>query len=123
MGIFNGELGIVSQIDTEVQKTEVIFDDSRVAVYEYDKIADLEPAYAMTVHKSQGCEFPAVILAVPPGFYRLNYRNLLYTAITRAKKHLFVVSDRKTLADMIANTSQAKRLTSLREFILAYRME
>jgi len=123
MGIFNGELGIVSQIITEEQKLEVIFDDSRVVTYEYDKISELEPAYAMTVHKSQGCEFPAVILAVPPGFYRLNYRNLLYTAITRAKNHLFVVSDLKTIAEMIANTSQAKRLTSLREFILAYRKD
>jgi exodeoxyribonuclease V alpha subunit len=85
--------------------------------YDRDRLEDLDPAFAMTVHKSQGSEFSVVILAISSGSPLLNNRNLLYTAITRARKKLFIVSDRRTIDRMIHNRSQAERFTSLKDFI------
>ncbi len=116
-GVFNGEMGVVLQVDPRVGELTVELDDRRVVSYDSDHMEDLEPAYAITVHKSQGSEFPVVILAIPGGPPMLYYRNLLYTAITRARKKLFVVSDRRTLASMIRNCSQAHRHTSLKDFM------
>lgn len=116
-GVFNGELGVVLSVDPLKGELEVELDDRRVIVYDPDHIENLEPAYAITVHKSQGSEFPVVILAIPGGPPMLYNRNLLYTAITRAREKLFVVSDRRTLAAMIRNLSQAERHTALREFM------
>jgi exodeoxyribonuclease V alpha subunit len=117
LGVFNGELGIVIQVDPREQMLTVELDDGRIVRYDRDRLEDLDPAFAMTVHKSQGSEFSVVILAIPSGPPLLNNRNLLYTAITRARKKLFIVSDRPTLARMIHNRSQAERFTSLKDFI------
>lgn len=117
LGVFNGELGIVIQVDPRELILTVELDDGRVVRYDRDRLEDLDPAFAMTVHKSQGSEFSVVILAIPSGPPLLHNRNLLYTAITRARKKLFVVSDRRTIARMIHNRSQAERFTSLKDFI------
>ncbi|MBN1891255.1 MAG: ATP-dependent RecD-like DNA helicase [Clostridiales bacterium] len=116
-GVFNGELGVVLRVDKRGGELTVELDDKRVVTYDTEHMEDLEPAYAITVHKSQGSEFPVVILAVPGGPPMLYNRNLLYTAITRAKQRLFVVSDRRTLAMMIRNRSQTERNTSLKAFL------
>ncbi len=117
LGVFNGELGIIIQVDPRDQVLVVELDDGRIVRYDRDRLEDLDPAFAMTVHKSQGSEFSVVILAIPSGPPLLNNRNLLYTAVTRARKKLFVVSDRRTISRMIHNRSQAERFTSLKDLI------
>ena len=119
-GVFNGELGIIRRIDRESDTMTVETDDGRTVIYERVHMDDLDLAFAVTVHKSQGSEYPVVILAVPPGSPMLNNRNLLYTAITRAKKRLFVVSSKSVLERMIHSNSQGQRLTSLCDFLRIY---
>jgi len=119
-GVFNGELGFISSIDLSNDCMTVEMDDGRIVIYERTSMDDLEPAYAMTVHKSQGSEYPVVILAIAPGSPMLNNRNLLYTAITRAKKRLFIVTSKPTLDRMIQSYSQNNRMTSLCEFLRIY---
>jgi exodeoxyribonuclease V alpha subunit len=117
LGVFNGELGVVTHADPKGLMLTVELDDGRTVQYDKDRLEELDPAYAITVHKSQGSEFPIVILAVSAGPPMLNNRNLLYTAITRARKKLFVVADKRSIEKMIRNRSQAGRDTSLREFM------
>ena len=116
-GVFNGEMGVILRLDPHAGELVVEFDDRRIVSYDSEHMEDLEPAYAITVHKSQGSEFPVVILAIPGGPPMLYNRNLLYTAITRAREKLFVITDRRTLSSMIRNTSQAERNTSLKDFM------
>jgi len=119
-GVFNGELGVIRELDPRAIELVVETDDKRMVTYDSERLEDLEPAYAITVHKSQGSEFPVVILAIPGGPPMLYNRNLLYTAITRARQRLFVVSDRRTLQMMIRNRSQAQRDTSLKDFLIYF---
>ena len=119
-GVFNGELGYISEIDLASDCITVEMDDGRVVIYDRAAMDDLEPAYAMTVHKSQGSEYPVVVLAIAPSSPMLNNRNLLYTAITRAKKKLFIVTSRHTLEKMIHSYAQISRMTSLCEFLQIY---
>jgi len=119
-GIFNGELGLISEIDLASDCITVEMDDGRTVIYDRAAMDDLEPAYAMTVHKSQGSEYPVVILAIAPGSPMLNNRNLLYTAITRARKRLFIVTSKRTLERMIHCHAQNNRMTSLCEFLRIY---
>ena len=119
-GVFNGELGYISEIDLASDCITVEMDDGRAVIYDRAAMDDLEPAYAMTVHKSQGSEYPVVVLAIAPGSPMLNNRNLLYTAITRAKKKLFIVTSRRTLEKMIRSYAQNNRMTSLCEFLRIY---
>lgn len=122
-GVFNGELGFVREIDLTNDCMTIEMDDGRLVLYERASFDDLDPAFAVTVHKSQGSEYPVVILAVAPGSPMLNNRNLLYTAITRAKKRLFIVTSKKTLERMIRNSSSSNRMTSLSEFLRIYAEE
>ena len=119
-GVFNGEIGFIIEIDLASDCLTVEMDDGRIVIYDRAAMDDLEPAYAMTVHKSQGSEYPVVILAVAPGSPMLNNRNLLYTAITRARKKLFIVTSRRTLERMIHSYAQNSRMTSLSEFLRIY---
>ena len=119
-GVFNGEIGFIIEIDLASDCLTVEMDDGRTVIYDRTAMDDLEPAYAMTVHKSQGSEYPVVILAVAPGSPMLNNRNLLYTAITRARKKLFIVTSRRTLDRMIHCYAQNSRMTSLCEFLRIY---
>ena len=88
--------------------------DGRTAAYTFDMIDQLELAYAITVHKSQGSEFEAVVIPLLGGFDKLYYRNLLYTAVTRAKKLLILVGDSKAVYSMVDNNRRAGRFTNLR---------
>lgn len=116
-GIFNGDIGILRNVDLRSRMAEIMFDE-RKAVIPFEALQELELAYAVTVHKSQGNEFPAVIMpiiGVPP---RLAYRNLLYTGVTRAKKILVIVGSQSQIYAMAANDKKARRYSALKHFLL-----
>ena len=116
-GVYNGDMGIVTDIDRAAGCMRVLVDDREV-LYDFEHAAaELELAYAVTVHKSQGNEFTAVIMPVFPGAPQLSYRNLLYTGITRAKKLLILVGRRSAVADMVANDRKTRRFSGLVRFL------
>ena len=117
VGAYNGDLGIITAVDTDARAVTVMMDD-RKYVYSADQLAELEPAYAVTVHKSQGSEFPAVILPVADVPARLCYRNLLYTGVTRARKLCVLTGTARTEEAMVRNVRQNMRYSGLR-FLLA----
>lgn len=116
LGVFNGDIGVLESIAVRDQLLKVRYDD-RVAVYTYDQAQELEPAYAITVHKSQGSEFDTVVLPLFRNQSQLCYRNLLYTAVTRAKKLLVLVGSRETVALMVQNDRKTLRYTGLKHFL------
>lgn len=115
-GVFNGDLGVLCKIDRPASTVTVQMDD-RTVVYELESAGELEPAYAMTVHKSQGNEFPAVVMPMYPGPPQLYYRNLLYTAVTRAKSLLILVGTQRTIRAMVENNRKTKRYSGLLYFL------
>ena len=116
-GIFNGDIGVLEEIRLREGMLSVRYED-RVATYTKEDAQDLELAYAITVHKSQGSEFEAVILPLFRNTPQLCYRNLLYTAVTRAKSLLIIVGSRETLDHMIENDRKTLRYTGLRKFLM-----
>ncbi len=116
-GIFNGDTGIITEINTYDDTVEVEFDEGRKVKYTHDLLDELELAYAITVHKSQGSEYPAVLIPLLPGPKMLYNRNLLYTAVTRAKKCLTIIGSETTFQEMIQNKNEQNRYTSLAERI------
>ena len=116
MGVFNGDVGILESIDVKNRSLSVRFVD-RVADYTGDEVGQLELAYAVTVHKSQGSEFDCVILPLLDFPYQLKYRNLLYTAVTRAKKLLIIVGSREVLTQMAGNDRKTMRYTALKTLL------
>ena len=117
-GIFNGDFGRIMEIDPGRKVMTVCFDDARMVEYQFSDLEDLDLAYAITVHKSQGSEYPAVILPLLSGPSGLFNRNLLYTAVTRARKCVVMLGSRGAVDRMIANTQRTHRYTGLRERIL-----
>ena len=117
VGVFNGDMGVITEINEYKETVEVEFDEGRKVKYGFDLTEELELAYAITVHKSQGSEYPAVIIPLLPGPKLLYNRNLLYTAVTRAKKCLTIVGSEATFQEMIQNKSEQGRYTSLDERI------
>lgn len=117
-GIFNGDAGVVTEINEFAQALTVRFDDGRQVQYEYGHLDELELAYAVTVHKSQGSEYPAVIIPMYPGPRMLMNRNLLYTAVTRAKKCVCMVGIEDVFHQMAANEAEQKRYSSLDKRIM-----
>ncbi len=115
-GVFNGDVGLLEQIDRRSGSIYVRFDD-RLAIYDEQSSENLELAYAVTVHKSQGSEFECVILPVIDIPYQLCYRNLLYTAVTRAKRLLIMVGTEEASDKMIQNDRRIKRFTSLKHML------
>jgi len=115
-GIFNGDIGSIRMIDRGSRTMEISF-DGRTAFYSFDMTNELEPAYAVTVHKSQGSEFEAIILPVMDGFNKLYYRNLLYTAVTRAKKILILIGKQARVAYMVENDRKMRRYTGLKQML------
>ena len=116
-GIFNGDFGRIEEIDPKSEIMTVIFDDSRTVEYPFSELEDLELAYAITVHKSQGSEYPAVIMPLLAGPSGLFNRNLLYTAVTRARSCVVLLGSRDAVDRMIANTRRTRRWTGLRDRI------
>lgn len=113
IGVFNGDTGLISQIDLNDETIEVEFYDGRLVKYEANRLEELELAYAITVHKSQGSEFDAVIMPVFSGPPTLMYRNLLYTAVTRAKSLVILIGNENCIQYMVENDREAKRYTGL----------
>lgn len=113
MGIFNGDMGIIIEINDFAETMTVEFDEGRKVEYSYKLLDELELAYAITIHKSQGSEYPAVVIPLLSGPSMLMNRNLLYTAVTRARKCVTIVGNDATFNQMIQNTSQQKRYSGL----------
>lgn len=112
-GIFNGDSGILEKIDQETRKLTVQFEDGRICEYEFAEVEELTLAYALSVHKSQGCEFPFVVMPLPQGGMRIMTRNLFYTAVTRASRMVVLCGSEYTVAAMVQNTETQKRYSAL----------
>ena len=114
-GIYNGDIGYIELIDNDEEKLYVKFDEDRLVEYDFDELDQLEHSYAITIHKSQGSEFDYVILPIFTGYKKLLTRNLLYTAMTRAKKMLIIVGNRNVVNYMVDNLESKNRKTGLKE--------
>ncbi len=117
MGIFNGDMGVITRIDLLSETVEVLFDEYRTVVYGFPQLDELELAYAVTIHKSQGSEYPAVVIPLLTGPRMLMNRNLLYTAVTRARSCVTLVGSEETFSMMIENASEQTRYSGLHERI------
>lgn len=113
-GVFNGDIGIIKRISRQEQTLYVLFDGERLALYDFTQSDELMHAYAITVHKSQGSEFPAVVMPITGNTPILMTRNLLYTAVTRARKLVVLVGEKNWLMRMIANNASTERYSGLR---------
>ena len=113
MGVFNGDTGILKEINDFAETATVEFEDGRTAEYSFKQLEDLELSYAVTIHKSQGSEYPAVVLPLLSGPKMLMNRNLLYTAVTRARRCVTIVGSEVTFEEMIRNKQQQTRYSSL----------
>jgi exodeoxyribonuclease V alpha subunit len=112
-GVFNGDIGTITAIDPQAETLTVVYDD-REAEYDFSMLSELEPAYAMTVHKSQGSEYRAVILTAWNGSPYLLSRSVLYTAVTRARELLIIVGKEDVVATMVHNSKRSRRYTGLK---------
>ena len=119
-GVFNGDIGFIREINTFAETLTVEFDDKRMVEYDFKQLDELELAYAITVHKAQGSEYPAVLIPLLAGPKMLMNRNLLYTAVTRARKCVTVVGSEEVFAQMIANRLQQNRFTSLKDRLMEW---
>lgn len=119
-GVFNGDVGMIRKINEETQTIEVLFDDERLAVYDFSILDEIEPAFAVTIHKSQGSEFPVVVIPVFAGPQVLMTRNLLYTAVTRAKKMVVLVGDEGSLKNMVDNKRETLRHSGLSDKLIKF---
>ena len=120
LGVFNGDMGIVRAINSFAEEVTVEFDEGRMVSYPFKQMDELERAYAITVHKSQGSEYPAVVIPLLTGPRPLMNRNLLYTAVTRARSCVTLVGDPRTFQAMVENGTEQKRYTGLCETIKSY---
>ncbi len=116
-GIFNGDMGVIREINLQTEQITVEFDEHRMVEYAYSGLDELELSYAVTIHKSQGSEYPAVVIPLLTGPRMLMNRNLLYTAVTRARKCVTLVGDANTFDQMIDNIVEQRRYTALDERI------
>lgn len=117
-GVFNGDTGIIREINLFAEQVTVEFDEGRIVEYSFSQLEELELAYAVTIHKSQGSEYPAVVLPILSGPRLLFNRNLLYTAVTRAKQCVTIVGSEHMVQSMIDNVSEMKRYSGLCERII-----
>lgn len=116
-GVFNGDIGYIKEVNKSAPSLKVEFDDGKIATYKQENLDEIALAYAISIHKSQGSEFPAVIIMVSGGNPFLMTRNLLYTAITRAKQIVVIEGSKESLAKMVKNDYTAKRNTLLTQFL------
>lgn len=117
LGVFNGDVGIIQEINDYSSTVSVLYDENRLVQYPFKGLDELELAYAITIHKSQGSEYPAVVMPLLPGPRMLMNRNLLYTAVTRARKCITIVGDENVFYQMVDNTTQQRRYSGLQERI------
>ena len=116
-GIFNGDTGIIREINLFTEELTVEFDEGKMVEYSFKQLEELELAYAITIHKSQGSEYPAVILPLLTGPRLLLNRNLLYTGVTRARKCVTILGSSRLVQEMIDNARENRRYTSLNDRI------
>ena len=117
-GVFNGDIGYISEIDPQTGEVVVLFEDGRECVYPRTELVQLSLAYAITIHKSQGSEFDIVVIPIITGTSMILTRNLIYTAVTRAKKMVVLVGEKKNLKQMVANVYTQTRFTMLKDFLI-----
>lgn len=117
MGVFNGDMGVIDNINFYTEKVTVRFEDDRYVEYPFKQLDELELAYAVTVHKAQGSEYPAVVIPLLSGPRMLMNRNILYTAVTRARKCVCIVGTEEVFYDMVDNTNEQKRYSTLAQRI------
>lgn len=117
MGVFNGDMGIIEEINRFAEQMTICFDENHKVEYSFKQLDELEHAYAITIHKSQGSEYPAVVIPLMSGPRMLMNRNLIYTAVTRAKNCVTIVGDEQTFYEMVANNHEQKRYTGLADKI------
>lgn len=117
-GIFNGDTGIIESINEFAEFMTISFDDGKMVEYSFKNLDELELAYAITIHKSQGSEYPAVVIPLLTGPRMLMNRNLLYTGVTRAKKCVTIVGDENCFNQMIQNNVQLKRYSGLKDRLI-----
>ena len=122
IGIFNGDMGIVKDINTYTEHLAVEYDEHRIVKYPFQQLDELELAYAITIHKSQGSEYPAVVIPLLNGPRQLYNRNLIYTAVTRARKCVTLVGSDMVFAEMIQNNTEQNRNSSLSERIREFEL-
>jgi exodeoxyribonuclease V alpha subunit len=115
--VYNGDMGIIQSVDLEMQKL-IVSIDGRAVVYDFLELDELVHAWAVSVHKSQGSEFPAVVIPILTSHYMMLQRNLLYTAITRARRLVVLVGQPKAIAMAVRNNKVTERFTGLRERLL-----
>ncbi|MFD5077956.1 ATP-dependent RecD-like DNA helicase [Streptomyces sp. NPDC058371] len=119
-GVFNGTVGVVTALDQDEQRLTVLTDEDEEVAYEFDELDELAHAYAVTIHRSQGSEYPAVVIPITTSAWMMLQRNLLYTAVTRAKKLVVLVGSRKAIGQAVRTVSAGRRCTAL-DFRLAPR--
>ncbi|MFE3599141.1 ATP-dependent RecD-like DNA helicase [Streptomyces sp. NPDC059142] len=112
-GVFNGTVGVVTSLNQEEQRLTVLTDEDEEVPYDFDELDELAHAYAVTIHRSQGSEYPAVVIPVTTGAWMMLQRNLLYTAVTRAKKLVVLVGSRKAIGQAVRTVSAGRRFTAL----------
>ncbi|MYU16583.1 ATP-dependent RecD-like DNA helicase [Streptomyces sp. SID8361] len=112
-GVFNGTVGVVTSLDTDEQRLTVRTDEDEEVPYDFDELDELAHAYAVTIHRSQGSEYPAVVIPVTTGAWMMLQRNLLYTAVTRAKRLVVLVGSRRALGQAVRTVSAGRRCTAL----------
>jgi exodeoxyribonuclease V alpha subunit len=117
--VYNGDIGIITAIDVEEEQLTITFED-RAILYEYSDMDDVSLAYAITIHKSQGSEYPAVVIPFTMQSYMMLQRNLLYTAVTRGKKIVVLVGEKKAIRIAVQHRGQLKRYTKLRDWLMDY---
>lgn len=120
IGIFNGDEGTIININVADSIITVLFDDGKIVEYDNTQLDELDLAYAVTIHKSQGSEYPVVVIPLLSGPPMLMSRNLLYTAVTRAKKLVVIVGLKETINKMIDNNKEINRYTSLDERLKSF---
>ena len=120
VGVFNGDEGIINYIDNANEYIEVIYDDNKVVHYDYTQLDELELSYAVTIHKSQGSEYRVVVIPVHSGPEMLLNRNLLYTAVTRAKELAVIVGVPETMYKMVDNNREIDRFTGLKQKLIEF---
>ncbi|MGB9602356.1 MAG: ATP-dependent DNA helicase, partial [Limisphaerales bacterium] len=118
-GVYNGDIGQIAQIDL-VEKEVVVRFENKEIVYDFDELDEILPAYATTIHKAQGCEFPVVIIPIAMQQYALLQRNLIYTAITRGKKLVIIIGQKKAFYFSIKNNKTTQRFSGLLNKITTY---
>lgn len=117
LGVFNGDIGVIKKIDSISETVSVLYDDNHLVTYPFSNVDEFELAYAVTIHKSQGSEYPAVVIPLLSGPRPLLNRNLLYTAVTRARKCVTIIGSANIIEQMVQNGDELKRYTSLEERI------